>query len=274
MDKLLLREPFLTLWRDKDPFEEVEKISGRVVRAVDSRRTVRFEVEGKGYYLKLHHGTEFKEVIKNLFSFRMPVLGADREWNAIHKLAQNGVDTMKGVAYGERGSNPLKKTSFIITEELERACSLRVYWNRVHPSLSVQRVLIDRVAAMVRKMHGCGINHRDCYMGHFLIREPFDGQHGKSEDLLISIIDLHRAIVRDGNHVPIRWRNKDLVELLFSARTVHFPTHNVYRFMRAYFQKPLRQIFKDEAFLMQYAKWKFDRMEKHHVKRIQARDGR
>lgn len=272
---LVLKEPFLTLWQDKDPFEEVEKISGRMVRAVDTRRTVRFEVNGRGYYLKLHHGTELSEVIKNLLSFRMPVLGADREWNAIHQLAEHGVDTMTGVAYGEQGNNPLTKTSFIITEELENAISLRVYWNKTHPSARVKRVLMKRVADMVRKMHACGINHRDCYMGHFLIREPFDGQNGKPEDLLLSLIDLHRAIIRNnGEEVSPRWRNKDLIELLFSVRELDFSVRDVYRFMKIYFQKPLRNILKDESMLIRYAKWKFDRMERHHVKRIQARDGR
>ena len=274
MKKLVLKEPFQNLWQGKDPFEEVEKISGRVVRDIDSRRTIHFKIDGKGFYLKLHHGTEFAEVIKNLFSFRMPVFGAGREWNAIHKLAENGIDTMTGVAYGESGENPLKKTSFIITEELESAGSLKLYWRRGMLSLPVQKILIERVASMVRQMHACGINHQDCYIGHFLIREPFDRLHGKEEDLLISIIDLHRAIVRNGDKVPLRWRNKDLVELLFSVRTLNFSTHNIYRFMKAYFQKPLRQIFKDEAFLIRYAKWKYSRMEQHHVKRIQARDGR
>jgi heptose I phosphotransferase len=32
------------------------------------------------------------------------VLGADREWNAIHRL-HVGVDTMHGVGFGEKGLN-------------------------------------------------------------------------------------------------------------------------------------------------------------------------
>lgn len=39
---------------------------------------------------------------QNLLSLRMPVLGADREWNAIHRLRDVGVDTMYGVAFGEK----------------------------------------------------------------------------------------------------------------------------------------------------------------------------
>lgn len=52
---------------------------------------------GKGYFLKYHHGTTLKEVVKNLISLRMPVLGADREWLAIHRLQALNVETMTGL---------------------------------------------------------------------------------------------------------------------------------------------------------------------------------
>ncbi|MCA6692176.1 lipopolysaccharide core heptose(I) kinase RfaP, partial [Vibrio parahaemolyticus] len=107
-----LKEPFATLWRGKDPFEEVKTLQGEVFRELETRRTLRFEMAGKSYFLKWHRGTTLKEIIKNLLSLRMPVLGADREWNAIHRLRDVGVDTMYGVAFGEKGMNPLTRTSF------------------------------------------------------------------------------------------------------------------------------------------------------------------
>ncbi|SUX82676.1 heptosyl-I-kinase [Citrobacter koseri] len=73
-----LKEPFATQWQGKDPFVEVTKLDGEVFRALETRRTLRFEMMGKGYFLKYHHGTTLKEVLKNLISLRMPVLGADR----------------------------------------------------------------------------------------------------------------------------------------------------------------------------------------------------
>uniref|UniRef100_UPI003AF9562D lipopolysaccharide kinase InaA family protein n=1 Tax=Thiolapillus sp. TaxID=2017437 RepID=UPI003AF9562D len=36
--------------------------------------------------------------------------------------------------------------------------------------------LIARVAAMTRRLHQNGINHRDLYICHFLLRQPWDGQ--------------------------------------------------------------------------------------------------
>lgn len=83
-------------------FEEVKTLQGEVFRELETRRTLRFEMAGKSYFLKWHRGTTLKEIIKNLLSLRMPVLGADREWNAIHRLRDVGVDTMYGVAFGEK----------------------------------------------------------------------------------------------------------------------------------------------------------------------------
>lgn len=264
-DTLILEEPFRTLWEGKDPFEEVEKITGDVKRALETRRTLRFVVDKKGYYLKLHHGTKMKEVMKSLIRLRAPVLGADREWNAIHRLAENGVDTMEGVAYGEKGGNPLSKTSFIITKDIGRSWDARVVLQDLKVSVPVKRIIIKRLAQMIRKMHQCGVNHRDCYLAHFLVHRPFDLIKGKEQDLKISVIDLHRAQLRDA--VPTRWRDKDLVGLLFSARDVALTSRDIYRFMKEYFQMPLREILNKEKSLIASAKTRIERM-KHHQENL------
>ena len=49
--KLILRKPFSELWRNKDAFAEVEKLSGEVYRSVATRKTIRFEIDGQGFYL-------------------------------------------------------------------------------------------------------------------------------------------------------------------------------------------------------------------------------
>ena len=251
---LILREPFASLWHGKDAFDEVEKISGDVARALETRRTLRFEVDGKGYYLKLHHGTTIKEILKNLLTFRLPVLGADREWDAIHRLKEHGVGTMTGVAYGQKNWNPLTRISFIITEDLAPVVSLADYcygWSNAKPDFAVKRLIIKRLATMVREMHRCGINHRDCYLCHFLMSLPFDGT---DDGLKLSVIDLHRAQLR--NHVPLRWRNKDLVGLYFSTLKYPISRTDVLRFLKVYFELPLREIFKQEASLIRSARQK------------------
>lgn len=165
-----LKEPLTTLWKGKDPFVEVEKLQGEVFRALETRKTLRFSLAEKSYFIKIHYGTTLKEVLKNLISFRIPVLGADREWKAIHRLYQLDVDTMKGIGFGQTGANPLTRKSFIITEDLAPTISLEDYcadWEQTPPDFRIKRMLIKRLATMVRKMHRGGVNHRDCYICHF-----------------------------------------------------------------------------------------------------------
>ncbi len=59
-----LEEPLATLWRGKDAFAEVKKLNGEVFRELETRRTLRFELAGKSYFLKWHKGTTLKEIIK------------------------------------------------------------------------------------------------------------------------------------------------------------------------------------------------------------------
>ena len=127
-----LKEPLTTLWRGKDAFGEVKTLQGEVFRELETRRTLRFELAERSYFRKWHRGTSLKEIVKNLLSFRMPVLGADREWNAIHRLSNLGVDTMHGVGFGEKGLtvllrrwHPCPKCCGII-----RCCSLLGRINR------------------------------------------------------------------------------------------------------------------------------------------------
>lgn len=260
-----LKEPFATLWRGKDAFEEVRKLQGEVFRELETRRTLRFELAGRSYFLKWHHGTTVKEVAKNLISLRLPVLGADREWNAIHRLHEVGVDTMHGVAFGEKGINPITRTSFIITEDLTPTISLEDYcaqWRNNPPALSIKRMLIKRVATMVRKMHQAGINHRDCYICHFLLHLPFDGDE---QHLKISVIDLHRAQIR--SYVPKRWRDKDLIGLFFSASNIGLTQRDIWRFLKIYFDKPLHDIQKQEAGLLTNARVKAERIRERTARK-------
>ncbi|WP_333495443.1 lipopolysaccharide core heptose(I) kinase RfaP [Kluyvera sp. CHPC 1.251] len=260
-----LNEPLATLWRGKDAFEEVKHLEGEVFRELETRRTLRFEMAGTSYFLKWHRGTSLKEIVKNLISLRMPVLGADREWNAIHRLRDVGVDTMQGVGFGEKGLNPLTKTSFIITEDLTPTISLEDYcadWATNPPNAAVKRMIIKRVATMVRKMHLSGINHRDCYICHFLLHLPFNG---REDELKISVIDLHRAQIR--NQVPRRWRDKDLIGLYFSSLNIGLTSRDILRFMRVYFDKPIRDVLREEQALLAKAAEKANKIQERTIRK-------
>lgn len=243
---LYLEEPLRSLWAGQDAFAAAEALQGEVLRALEGRRTLRTEIVGRGYYLKIHRGVGWAEILKNLLSARLPVLGAGNEWCALRRLTALGVDTMRPVAFGARGANPACRHSFILTEELAPTISLEDYcrdWRTVPPAPTLKRALIRRVAEMARRMHRGGVNHRDFYLCHFLLHLPIDARTPR-----LSLIDLHRAQVR--RHTPRRWRDKDLAALYFSALDIGLTQRDRLRFLCTYFGRPLRQILREESALL------------------------
>lgn len=246
--QLILAEPFKTLWQGKDAFAEVEKLDGQVYRELEGRRTLRTEVAGRGYFVKIHRGIGWGEIVKNLLTAKAPVLGAGQEWAAIRRLTEAGVPTMTAVAFGERGLNPAAQHSFIVTEELAPTVSLEDFsldWRASAPAPRLKHALIRRVAEMVGAMHRAGVNHRDCYICHFLLHTD---KAVSADDFRLSLIDLHRAQTRA--RVPRRWRDKDLAALYFSALDIGLTRRDLLRFLKDYFRRPLRDTLRDEARLL------------------------
>jgi heptose I phosphotransferase len=242
---LHLSEPFATLWAGRDAFRQVEELQGEVFRELEARRTLRTEVAGQGYFVKIHRGVGWAEILKNWLTLKRPVLGADQEWKAIGALTTAGVPTMTAVAFGERGVNPANLHSFIITEELAPTVSLEDFsndWRTNPPEPRLKRALIAEVARMTGAMHRAGVNHRDCYICHFLLHTD---KPVTASDFRLSLIDLHRAQVR--NATPARWRDKDLAGLYFSALGIGLTRGDRLRFLKGYFRKPLRDVLRDEA---------------------------
>jgi heptose I phosphotransferase len=256
--KLILAEPFKRLWAGRDAFTEVEGLQGQVYRELEGRRTLRTEVEGRGYFVKIHRGIGWGEVAKNLLTAKLPVLGAGQEWRAIERLHEVGVPTMTAVAYGERGNNPAAQHSFIVTEELAPTVSLEdfsINWRQQPPAPRLKRALIAEVARMTGMMHRAGVNHRDCYICHFLLHTD---RPVTADAFKLSVIDLHRAQTR--SQITRRWRNKDLAALYFSALDIGLTQRDKLRFLRGYFQQPLRRILREEASLLAWLQAKADKL--------------
>ncbi|WP_457788744.1 lipopolysaccharide core heptose(I) kinase RfaP [Pseudomonas sp. PL-6] len=256
--KLILAEPFKSLWAGQDPFAAVEALQGQVYRELEGRRTLRTEVAGRGYFVKIHRGIGWGEIAKNLLTAKAPVLGAGQEWRAIQRLTEAGVATMTAVAYGERGANPASQHSFIVTEELAPTVDLEqfsLHWREQPPTPRLKWALIREVAQMTGTMHRAGVNHRDCYICHFLLHTD---RPPTADDLRLSLIDLHRAQVRAAT--PRRWRDKDLAGLYFSALDIGLSRRDKLRFLRSYFQQPLRQVLRDEATLLAWLEGKAGRL--------------
>ncbi len=246
----VLREPFSRLWAGEDAFARARAQQGDIVRELEGRRTLRFEVDGRGFYLKVQNGIGWRRILEDGLLFRKPVLGARNEWRAIEACHAIGVPTMQAVAFGERGYSWAHRESFLVTEAIEPAVDLDVFtrdWATHPPEPAVKRALIRAVAELAGRFHRGGLNHRDLYLCHFLLRTD---PPPKPDALQLSLIDLHRVQIRAAT--PTRWRNKDLAALYFSALKIGLTTRDKLRFLRAYFGHPLRRILNEERATLRY----------------------
>ncbi|MCL2644953.1 MAG: lipopolysaccharide core heptose(I) kinase RfaP [Betaproteobacteria bacterium] len=256
MSRVVLRPPFSHLWDGLDPFAEVEALQGQVLRELEGRRTLRTEIGGRGYFAKIHRGVGWREIFKNLVCLRLPVLGARNEYQAIERFGLLGIDTMRMVAFGERGKNPARRHSFIITEELAPTISLEDYCRNWPHAPALKRALIARIAWIARTMHENRMNHRDFYLCHFLLHTD---PPPTPEALRLSVIDLHRAQIHEWTPVS-RWRRKDLAGLYFSALDIGLTRRDLLRFLRVYFNASLRDTLRDRAKLLVWLQRKAERL--------------
>ena len=230
--QLELSTPFKQEWKNKNPFIEAEKLQGEIFRALEARKTLRFTLLGKSYFIKIHRGVGWFEIIENLLRLRLPVLGAANEYFAIKKLENLHIDTMKIAAYALKGKNPARQQSFIITEDLINTISLEDFcadWKNHPPEFELKYNLITKLAHISRTLHQNGVNHRDYYICHFLLDISSKLDYN---NLKLSLIDLHRAQLRD--HTPERWCVKDIASLYFSVMELGLSQKDFFRFMKLY----------------------------------------
>lgn len=244
-ETLVLRDELIELWKGKEVFNYVQQLTGKVAREMPDRQTLRFELDGQAYYRKWHHGVGWAEIIKNLVRFRLPVLGARDEWNALNKMRALAIPTLIPVAFGERGINPAHQQSFIVTRELFDAIQLDHFFERRQVPVMIKRALITKVAQIARELHAAGINHRDFYLCHFMLKESSLAANEPD----VTLVDLHRAQLRA--QVPERWLVKDIGGLLFSSLNLGFSRRDYYRFLTIYFARDIRSVLDQHSGLLQ-----------------------
>ncbi|MEQ8858385.1 MAG: lipopolysaccharide core heptose(I) kinase RfaP [Pseudomonadales bacterium] len=244
MSRLYLRDDIARAWRGSDPFERAAGLEGDVYRAVANRRTLRFEIDGRAYFAKIHRGAGLGEILKNLLTLRLPVVGARNEFLACRHLAAAGVAAPTVAAFGERGWNPARRFSFVVCDALEGRESLEdlgARWSDVPPGGLERRRLVMAVARFARAFHGAGVVHRDFYVCHLLVDRA--ALAGGRVDL--AVIDLHRAQVRQ--RIPRRWLLRDLAALLYSVLDLPLGERDWLRFVRAYRNRPLPEVMRAEG---------------------------
>jgi len=209
---IYLRLDLGKLWRGQDVFTTVEEIEGEIFRHKEGRRTLRFERAGKRYFLKYHRGIGWLEVIKNYLQFRAPIISARNEWQAVMFLKKHGIETMTLAGYGERGWNPAAKQSFVITDDLSDTIDLELLgeqWHHRPPTFSTKKALIEKLANIAKVMHENGMTHRDFYLVHFLLDKSFAEHNTFTLETPVFLIDLHRALINEGQPVKERWLVKE-----------------------------------------------------------------
>lgn len=227
-----------------DTFERIMQLQGQVFRDVPGRRTLRFVLGGKGYFVKQHFGVGWREIFKNLLTLRLPILSAVTEARAIKKLDALGIPTTPLVAYGCRGASPASLRSFVITEDLGDIISLETIcadWPRNPPDVGFKRRLIKAVAETARKFHEHGMNHRDFYICHFCL----DNQKLPQNEIHLYLIDLHRVGIR--SHIRQSDRLKDMAALYFSAMDIGLKQRDYLLFLKVYRNRPLRTLLQSES---------------------------
>ncbi|HEX4910805.1 MAG TPA: lipopolysaccharide core heptose(I) kinase RfaP [Permianibacter sp.] len=262
MSEFYLRDDLQTALAPANRFDDILALQGKIFRELDGRRTLQFERAGKSYFAKLHFGIGWPEVLKNLISGRLPITSARNEWLAIRHLEQHDIGTMTLAGYGERGWNPAKIESFVLTDELTDTVSLEtlaIEWATTPPSPHFRRAILHELARVARVMHGSGMNHRDFYLCHFLLP---NAQREQSR-VRLHLIDLHRAQIR--HKTPYRWQLKDMAGLYFSAMDAGFNRRHLLRFARLYLGKPLKSLTRSEQRFLEHVTQKAERLyRKHH----------
>jgi len=221
-------------WHHDDMFAHIFQLKGDIFREQPGRKTLKFTEDHKDYFLKLHFGVGWPEIVKNLSQWRLPVIGAQNEVRAIQALEQYHF-TPNLIGYGWRGKNPAKQQSFIITQALTSTTSLEDFcrhWKNKPPVLKLKWALIRKVASMAKIIHDNGINHRDFYLCHFLLDLTGGQEFLDLHHLTLYVIDWHRAQIR--KKVPFRWRVKDIAGLYFSAMDIGLTQRDLWRFVRIY----------------------------------------
>lgn len=217
-----------------DPEAAMARRGGVCVKAlVVDKRIDRFDARGGAVFLKRFLAIPLVEALRARVSDSAALSRAGREWRALRRLAELGIAAPRALVCGEWLQGGLARRAYLATAALPQGRTLeRVLYDEFDGEHALDplrlRALAVLVAEIVRRMHEGGVNHRDLYVGHLWLDD-----NGR-----LHVLDLDRADVRD--HVPLRWRVKDLAALHFSTPQRLVPARERLRFLRDYLGEPLK----------------------------------
>ena len=166
-------------------------LQGEVFRDVAGRRTMRVHVGEQAYFVKLHEGIGWGEVIKNWLQLKAPIVGASNEYLACEGLAAEDIDAPRVAAFAEQDTVLPRRRSFVLLDELagyEDLETLGHRWLEAMPDGLTKHRYLRAVAQFARRFHEAGFVHRDFYICHLLVH-----QSQRQAPQRLAVLDLHRA---------------------------------------------------------------------------------
>ncbi len=203
-----------------DTFERVMALpEGDLRRNFPGRRTNRLELRRpdgtvQAVFLKRYYPSYLSAKDRLLRRLGWPGYGdeARAEWEAIERVGQLGIPTLKAMARGQdQPSAGAVRSSFVMTAELTGTDE----GDRVAAQLSPEERLrlLRRVATYTRQLHHAGYVHRDLYLCHYMVATELTS--AGDQERPVFLIDLQR--LTRPRWFPERWRIKDLAALIYSS---------------------------------------------------------
>lgn len=199
--------------------------AGTIVRDIRPQRfTARVELPHspglpQAVYVKCHGQPSWKERMKCWLRFASLAWGAEGEWRALVDFQAAGIPVAVPVLWGT-----WEEKSILVTAAIDGCRELHDVVREQGLVGNVSELAV-RLARWTRIMHDLGYSHQDYYLCHFLHRVEAGADR-------LWLMDLHRA--RRQPRVSLRWRVKDLGQLLFSAREAGIREADLCRFWKEY----------------------------------------
>ena len=124
---LFIRPELRGLFPQSGWFEWAESLAGEVFREAHRRRTLRVVLNERVYFLKLHYGVGWREILKNWLVGKRPALGAENEHRACRHLERHGLHAPRVAAFAREGGSPASRRSLILCHELAGCQNLEAF---------------------------------------------------------------------------------------------------------------------------------------------------
>jgi hypothetical protein len=167
------------------------------------------------YYLKCYDHPPAASIWSRLSGSGEDALGpAQREVRQIEALASAGIPALQWAAWGRDAAGGRERRSFVLAEAvpgdaLERWLPGPFAEMAPERQKALKAVVSERLAALVRKLHGAGFVHRDLYLSHVFIDVEDDA------NVHLHVIDVQRVF--RPRWLRQRWIVKDLAALNYST---------------------------------------------------------